>query len=194
MISAALIAATPISEFHDNTKTPFRLSDWLSGGTWAVRGGPDVMALGKWDNEAKRDALAIYEAALPGVPAVEDIALRLPSVPGIEDITETCKTCRGDGGHGCDCDQCDVVCETCDGDGIRVVEKGRKLDPGQRVFRSGDVTTILDARLAPLLDGLRVVRLGTEKLDPLGGIDADGRLVVLVMPMRADVRKSDGGR
>jgi hypothetical protein len=191
MISSETIATIPVSPWH--LDAPFRMGPWLSGGTWAYRGDETILAIAKserTDSSLGRnlDKLAAFEALLPGIPATEDVALRIPYVADVDDVVKPCRACSGTGDHDCNCDSCEVGCDECDGDGEKVVTEGKKGDPGQRVYRSGDVTTVINERYGLLLEGLVVVRLGDTKTDPLGGVDETGRLIALVMPMLSDVR------
>jgi hypothetical protein len=172
---------------------PFRVGDWLSGGTWAYRGDEAILALAKGSRTdsslaANLAKLSAFESLLPGIPAAEDIALRIPYVADVDDVVKPCRACAGTGEHDCNCEACETGCDECDGDGETIVTEGKKGDPGQRVYLSDGVTTIINERYGVLLDGLTVVRLGDSNVDPLGGVDESGRLVALVMPMRADVR------
>ena len=48
---------------------------------------------------------------------------------------------------------------------------------------NNDCTTTLDVRYADLLVGLSTVRYGVLPTDPIGGLDADGDVAVIVMPI-----------
>jgi hypothetical protein len=55
-----------------------------------------------------------------------------------------------------------------------------------RIYSARGGRCVVFERMARLLDGYSVVRLGTAKLDPLGGIDETGELVVICMPADID--------
>lgn len=57
-------------------------------------------------------------------------------------------------------------------------------DVGQRVYRSGTIRVVAADRYACLLEGLTVVLAEKSAESPLLGLDTDGDLVAVVMPVR----------
>ena len=53
---------------------------------------------------------------------------------------------------------------------------------GQAVFIADGVSTVIDPRLLNCLRGLTPVRLGEGYKAPIGGVDADGDVVAVLMP------------
>lgn len=62
----------------------------------------------------------------------------------------------------------------------------RPLDVGQRVYRSGRIRVVAADLYAAFLDGLDVRLADPSSTSPLLGLDDDGNLVAVVMPMHWD--------
>lgn len=155
------------------------LPDWITNGWFAARfSAPAEMvseqaSLGKLASVIADWTRSVAQGGL--APVTEDLTLRVAS-----EVAPNCKTCEGEGSHYCKQCEGDHDCAKCSGNGTH-----GKTVMGQSVFKdAGGVVTVVQESLARLLDGFRTVRAGAGELEPLFGIDGEGQLVVVVMPMR----------
>lgn len=177
-----LLPLLPPPRFADGLLHSF--GPWVTNGSWLAKGEvPGAVEIPELEAPVTR------LLGLPRSLVSEDIGFRLPFVAGIQRIAKPCVSCGGSG--ECSCLSCDSNhdCGRCRGCGELVSVEGTRDDDGQLVYVGDGVETVVAARMAVLLDGISVVRLGDEgPRAPLAGLDELNEIVTLVMPMFADKR------
>lgn len=154
---------------------------WITNGYAAAFVG-DAAASAKEAREGSAEKLELMRAA-ERIPVVEDIDFRIPFRASTNSQRPKCETCSGTGSRECDLGH-DHDCDKCDGDG-RLGKRGPHECIGQRVFRATEGREVVaQDRTGAMLDGLDVVWLGGTPESPIGGVDANGDVVVIVMPLR----------
>lgn len=181
MISPEIVASLPPSRFVDGFCSS---GPWLTNGSWAAKVTPPA-GIAVTEQEALAVAIRQF-LTMARVDVQEDASLYLPFVAGEPRVAAICRTCSGTGECN-NCTSCDAAhgCGRCDGRGEHVSKEGTPDDDGQRVYVADGVETTIAARMGLLLDGLKVVRLGSDGASaPLGGLDEHGEMVAVVMPLR----------
>ena len=163
--------AVPANALGDRVVIDEDTPGWVSNGHWAVLATAEHYAAAVADPFAlKRSYKASLDFGAPRTPLEEVRSERIEPVAAIEAVISVCPTC----------------------DHERTAKPYQRGDLGQRIYAGGGVETLVDGRYAEILDGLSVVRLGTKELDPVAGIDADGDIVAVVLPMRMSARRAVG--
>jgi hypothetical protein len=162
---------------------------WSTDGHFAVIGRADGDPFDDRPDDKLRQLRAY--AASPRVPLRERAGWRRPLIPG----DPKCAACEGTGDHRCNCHHCEIaLCEACDGTGEG--EPGHPESLGQVVLDGEGLTLVVSARFAPVIDAAAsLVALDVEPNQQVwhcrytvGLLDADGRVVGLVMPMNETPR------
>ncbi len=183
-----MISAETIAEALKGTDARYHSgTGWFSNGHFAVRGAEWIPP----DAELKEKvAVSIGEfGKLMTEPVTEVSELRIARVMA----NEACGYCiLGEVKHD-DCDDCNGHgCEECDRTGRVDVVK----DTGQAVFVGDRGETVIRPQYAALLDGLSVARNTADSpaRSLLLGYDSNNELCVVVMPMLADVRRTEASK
>ena len=128
--------------------------------------------------------LSALFAAPRSAPLAEDKTRRVEPVFFVKG--KACRTCHGEGSRTCDLGE-QHECRTCDGEGSIGDVRAKH---GTRVYSGDGVDTLLAGDLALVLDGLEVRRTdypsgpSEPAMNALVGLDANGDVVAIVMPVR----------
>src|SRR6185312_1221669 len=174
------VGSTPlIQEWTTTGHVAVRFTDYPPGvcGDWPGITTKFTDSLRRWAEDTARR-----------VPVKEDETFWIPPVAEIADIGEDCQDCDGTGSCRCRCGN-EHDCSECHGNGKIIETRGRREQIGQAVFRSDDgAATVIQGKFADLLRGYSVFRYSEpgedDEVRPLLGVDSDGVLMAVVLPMR----------